>query len=146
MAVTYVNNWNNILTALKTKIKTEFRIPVYSGWDFRAKGSQFLRIIPMSSDQIDKAGFIERRIFNMDCQYYFLRRHDVKFEEYVTDTVSRLEALVHENLVLTLADGTTACDVSMGLLQFNFSIDDERFDKYFIVNWELTCEHYGNAA
>ena len=47
---------------------------------------------------------------------------------------------------ITLADNSRMVDVTMGFLEFNYSIDDERFDKYFIVNWELTCEHYGNEA
>ena len=29
MAVTYTNNWKNILTALKSKVRAEMKCPVY---------------------------------------------------------------------------------------------------------------------
>ena len=55
MAVTYTNNWKNILTAVKSKIRAEMKCPVYSGWDEQNKSNQFIRIIPVGSSQLEKA-------------------------------------------------------------------------------------------
>ena len=42
MAVTYTNNWKNILTALKSKIRAEMKCPVYSDWEQEIKSNQFV--------------------------------------------------------------------------------------------------------
>ena len=144
MAVTYTNNWKNILTALKSKIRAEMKCPVYSGWDQENKSNQFIRIIPTGSSQSDKATFMEVREFEMECQYYFLKRKDTKFQDYVLNQVSILEALVHDNITLTLADSTKAVDVTLGDLDFNVEVED--YDDYMVAQWTLTCTHFGNTA
>ena len=144
MAVTYTNNWKNILTALKSKIRAEMKCPVYSGWDQENKSNQFIRIIPTGSSQSDKATFMEVREFEMECQYYFLKRKDTKFQDYVLNQVSILEALVHDNITLTLADSTKAVDVTLGDLDFNVEVED--YDDYMVAQWTLTCTHFGNSG
>ena len=144
MAVTYTNNWKNILTALQSKIRAELKCPVYSDWDTDIKANQFIRIIPVGSSQTEKATFMEVREFEMDCQYYFLRRKDTQFQNYVLNLVSILEALVHDNITLTLADSTKAVDVTLGDLDFNVEVED--YDDYMVAQWTLTCTHYGNTA
>ena len=144
MSVTYTNNWKNILTALKSKIRAEMKCPVYSNWDQELKGNQFIRIIPIGSSQLEKATFMEVRSFSMECQYYFLRRKDNKFQDYVLNQVSILEALVHDNITLTLADDSKAVDVTLGDLDFNVEV--EGYEDYMVAQWSLTCVHYGNQA
>ena len=144
MAVTYTNNWMNILTALKSKIRAEMKCPVFSDWQETVKANQFIRIIPNGSEQLEKATFMEVREFDMDCQYYFLRRQDVKFQDYVLNQVSILEALVHDNITLTLADSTKAVNVTLGSLDFNVEVDG--YEDYMIAQWSLTCTHFGNTA
>ena len=68
MAVTYTNNWKNILTALKSKIRAEMKCPVYSDWEQEIKSNQFVKIVPTGSSQLDKATVMEVRSFEMDCQ------------------------------------------------------------------------------
>ena len=80
----------------------------------------------------------------MDCQYYFMRRKDAQFQNYVLNQVSILEALVHDNITLTLADSTKAVDVTLGDLDFNVEVED--YDDYMVAQWTLTCTHYGNTA
>ena len=114
MSVTFKNNWKQILTALKSKVRAEMKCPVYSDWDSEIRENQFIRIIPTGSSQEEKATFMEVREFNMECQYYFTRRKDSNFQNYVLNQVSLLEALVHDNITLTLADSTKAVNVIMG--------------------------------
>ena len=142
--VTYTNNWKNILTALKSKIRAEMKCPVFSDWEQEIKNNQFIRIIPTGSEQLEKATFMEVRGFEMECQYYFLKRKDTKFQDYVLNQVSILEALVHDNITLTLADSTKAVDVTLGSLDFNVDVDG--YEDYMVAQWSLSCTHYGNTA
>ena len=144
MSVTYTNNWKNILTALKSKIRAEMKCPVYSNWEEELKGNQFIRIIPVGSSQLEKATFMEVRSFDMQCQYYFLRRKDNKFQDYVLNQVSILDALVHDNITLELADATKAVDITLGDLDFNLEV--EGYDDYMVAQWSLTCTHFGNGG
>ena len=144
MAVTYTNNRKNILTALKSKIRAEMKCPVYSDWEQEIKSNQFVKIVPTGSSQLDKATFMEVRSFEMDCQYFFVKRKDNKFQDYVLNQVSILEALIHDNITLTLADNTKAVDVTLGDLDFNVEVDN--YEDYMVAQWTLTCTHFGNTA
>jgi len=144
MAVTYINNWHNILTALKSKISAEMKCPVFSGFDQTNKSNQFIKLTAEGSQQLEKASFLEVRQYNIRCQYYIIRRNDTQFEKYVYNQVGILEALVHDNITLDLADGTKAIDVSMESMEFDVEV--ENFEDYFVLQWELSCTHFGNAA
>ena len=144
MSVTYTNNWKNILTALKSKIRAEMKCPVYSNWEQDIKANQFIKIVRLGSSQLEKATFMEVRSFDMECQYYFTKRKDNKFQDYVLNQVSILEALVHDNITLTLADSTKAVDVTLGDLDFNVEVDG--YDDYMVAQWTLTCTHFGNTG
>ena len=144
MAVTYTNNWKNILTALMSKIRSEMKCPVYSDWDKEIKANQFIRIIPTGSSQTDKATHMEVREFEMECQYYFLNRKSSQFQNYVLNQVSILEALVHDNITLDLADNSKAVNVTLGSLDFDVEVDE--YDDYFVCQWNLSCTHFGNTA
>ena len=144
MSVTYTNNWKNILTALKSKIRSEMKCPVYSDWEEEIKANQFIRVIPVGSSQLDKASFIEVREFDMDCQYYFLKRKDKQFQNYVLNQVSILEALIQDNITITLADSRQAVNVTLGELDFNVEVDG--YEDYLVAEWNLSCTHFGNPA
>ena len=144
MAVTYTNNWKNILTALMSKIRAEMKCPVYSDWEKDIKGNQFIRIVPTGSSQTDKATHMEVREFEMECQYYFLNRKSSQFQNYVLNQVSILEALVHDNITLDLADNSKAINVTLGSLDFDVEVDE--YDDYFVCQWNLSCTHFGNTA
>ena len=140
MAVTYTNNWKNILTALKSKIRAEIKCPVYSNWNNEVKANQFISIMPVSSNQGDVTKSSEHRTYNMELKYYFMERKDSQFQNYVLNQISILEALVHDNPTLTLSDSTTAYNVMIGDLEFNVDPEDE-YEDYFITGWDLSCEH-----
>ena len=144
MSVTYTNNWKNILTALMSKVRAEMKCPVYSNWEQELKGNQFIRIIPIGSMQTEKATFMEVRQFTMDCQYYFLKRNDSQFQNYVLNQVSILEALIHDNITLDLADNSKAVNITLG--DFDFNVEVEGYDDYMVCQWSLTCTHFGNTA
>ena len=146
MAVTYTNVWANILKALKSKIRAEMKCPVYSDWDSEIKGNQLIRVIPVGSVQGDVTKFSEHRTFNMEVKYYFLNRKDSKFQNYVLNQVSILEALIHDNPTISLADSTTAYNVMIGDLELNAEDENEEYEDYFIAGWNLSCEHLSNLG
>lgn len=143
MSVTYTNNWKNILTALNSKIRAEMKCPVFNNWHNESKANQFISIMPVSSNQGDVTKFSEHRTYNMQCKYYFLRRKDNKFQDYVLNQVSILEALVHDNPTLTLSDSTKAYNVMIGDLDFNVDTEEE-YEDYIVAEWDLSCEHLSN--
>ena len=142
MAVTYKNTWKNILVALKSKIRAEMKCPVTTD-NTDLKSNQFIRLYPIGSDQLEKASFLETRQYNISCQYFMLRRNTPEFENYVQNQISILEALVHDNITLTLADSSLAYDVTMGAMTYDAEV--EEYDDYHIVEWDLSCTHSGNA-
>ena len=144
MAVTYTNNWKNILTALKSKIRAEMKCPVFSNWEDTSKSNQFVRLIPSGSEQGDVTKFSEHRTFNVDLQYLFLKRNNTNFQDYVLNQVSILEALIHDNPTLSLANSTTAYNVMIGDVEFN--VEDEEYEDYFIAGWDFSCEHLSNLG
>ena len=147
MAVTYTNVWKNVLTALMSKIRAEMKCPVYSDWDSEFKGNQFIRVIPTGSDQGDVTSFSEHRTFNMQLRYYFLKRKNQQFQNYVLNQVSILEALIHDNPTLSLADSTVAYNIMVGDLEFNVEDEDEeKYEDYFIAGWDMSCEHLSNLG
>jgi len=145
MAVTYTNNWKNILTALKSKIRAEMKCPVFSNFDETNKSNQFIRLIPAGSDQGDVTKFSEHRTFNVSIQYYFIDRKNQQFQDYVLNQVSILEALVHDNPTVSLADSTTAYNLMIGDLELDVEPDDE-YEDYFIAGWDFSCEHLSNLG
>ena len=98
MAVSYSNNWKNILTALMSKIKAEMKCPVFSDFNATSKANQFIRLVPRGSTLVDLATFIEVREFDIGVQYFFLNRENKEFQNYVLNQVSILEALIHDNI------------------------------------------------
>ena len=87
---------------------------------------------------------MEVREFEMECQYYFLNRKSSQFQNYVLNQVSILEALVHDNITLDLADNSKAINVTLGSLDFDVEVDE--YDDYFVCQWNLSCTHFGNTA
>ena len=145
MAVTYKNVWKNVLTALKSKIRAEMKCPVFSNFDETNKSNQFIRLIPLGSDQGDVTKFSEHRTFNVSIQYYFIDRKNQQFQDYVLNQVSILEALVHDNPTVSLADSTTAYNLMIGDLELDVEPDDE-YEDYFIAGWDFSCEHLSNLG
>ena len=145
MAVTYKNNWKNIITALMSKIKAEMKCPVFSNFDEVNKSNQFIRLMPTGSTQGDVTKFSEHRTFNINIQYFIMNQNNLQFQNYVLNQVSILEALVHDNPTISLADSTTAYNLMIGDLDLAVDPEDD-FEDYFIAGWDFSCEHLSNLG
>ena len=141
MAVTFTNNWKNILDELRSVLRTEFKgaLPVYIG----EEGSQFLRLDPVGSELLEYMHSSESREFTINVFYYFAE-HNIKKTalDHVLRYTSRIEALIHDNTSVTLTDSSNLYNCRMETTELN---PDEESGAY-VVQWEYKCQHTGNIS
>ena len=146
MAVTYTNNFNNIMDKLEEIIKTEMPVPVQKSTNDQPmlKSNAFIRLIPNGSSLVEFASHMEQREFSITIQYIFQdKRESHNFLDHVMNNSARLEALIHDNITITLADSTTAFNLRMNEMDLDADTDEEGF---FVVEYDFTCEHIGNVG
>ena len=82
----------------------------------------------------------ETREFTIQILYYFLEAN-VKDSalDHILRTVSRIEALMHDNVVMTLSDSSKVLNCRMQSTELNAGDED-----MYIVEWEYKCMHLGN--
>ena len=141
---TFENNWKNILDKLRSILRAEFKgaLPVYIGEE-GSEGTQFVRLDPIGSEFIEYMHSSESREFTINVFYYFAE-HNVKKTalDHVLRYVSRIEALIHDNVTMTLADSTQAYNCRFETTELN---PDEESGAY-VVQWEYKCQHTGNIS
>ena len=144
MAVSFENNWKNILDKLSNIFRTEFKgaLPVYIG-DEGSEGTQFIRLDPIGSEMLEYNVTSESREFTISVFYYFAE-HNLKKTalDHVLRYVSRIEALIHDNTSVTLADNSNLYNCRMETTELN---PDEESGVY-VVQWEYKCQHTGNIS
>jgi len=144
MPVTFTNNWKNILDKLRSILRTEFKgaLPVYIG-DEGQEGTQFLRLDPVGSELLEYMVSSETREFTINVFYYFAE-HNIKKTalDHVLRYTSRIEALIHDNMTITLADNTNAFNCRFETMELN---PDEESGVY-VVQWEWKGQHQGNFS
>tara|TARA_Y100001973_G_C5192144_1_gene331677 strand:- start:1625 stop:2059 length:435 start_codon:yes stop_codon:yes gene_type:complete len=144
MAVTFTNNFKNILDKLESVIKTEFKgaLPTCVGYD-KMHGSQYLRIVPESSSLLTLMTDSEERQYNIKLIYYFDEKMiNTKTIDHILRYTSRIEALIHDNVIMTLSDSTTALNCKIQSTQINA----EQGDGIHTVEMEWQCSHVGNIG
>ena len=146
MAVTFTNNWKNILDKLESLLRAEFKgaMPIYRGSKSRA-GNQFLRLIPQSSELTEYSVSSEMREFTILMQYYLT---DSNTKETVLDHVlrytSRIEALIHDNMTMELSDSPATEAFNCRMETTTLNADDD--DTTYLVEWEYKCQHLANSG
>ena len=143
MAVSFTNNWKNILDKLENTLRTEFKgaLPVYRGNKAPA-GSTYLQLNPIGSELLEYNVTSETREFTIQILYYFLEAN-VKDSalDHILRTVSRIEALIHDNMAMTLSDSSNLFNCRMQNTELNAGDED-----MYIVEWEYKCMHLGNIS
>tara|TARA_Y100001963_G_scaffold77247_1_gene107092 strand:+ start:180 stop:629 length:450 start_codon:yes stop_codon:yes gene_type:complete len=141
---TFENNWKNILDKLRNILRNEFKgaLPVYIG-DEGQEGSQFIRLDPVGSELLEYMVSSETREFTVNVFYYFAE-HNIKKTalDHVLRYTSRIEALIHDNMTITLADNTNLLNCRMETMELN---PDEESGVY-VVQWEWKGHHQGNFS
>ncbi len=145
MAVTFTNNWKNILDKLESILETEFKgaLPVYKGNNIPKGVNQALQLIPTGSVLTNYNATSETREFSITVRFIFA---EVNVRETALDHIlryiSRIEALIHDNVAMTLSDSSNAFNCRFESTELN---SDEESGIY-ITEWAWKCQHLGNMS
>ena len=143
MAVSFTNNWKNILDKLEGVMRTEFKgaLKVYRGNKAPA-GTTYLQLNPVGSELLEYNVTSETREFTIQILYYFLEANvkDTALD-HILRTVSRIEALIHDNMAMTLTDSSSLFNCRMQNTTLNAGEED-----MYVVEWEYKCMHLGNIS
>ena len=143
MAVNFTNNFTNILNKLRNTLRTEFKgtLPVYIGHEQKEQGNQYLRLDPVGSTLSEYSVSSEMREFQINMFYYFADPNVNKSSlDHVLRFVSRIEALIHDNITMTLTDSTNCFNCRIEATELN-ALDDEN---EYVVQFEWRGQHLGN--
>ena len=145
MAVTFTNNWKNILDKLESVLETEFKgaLPVYKGNTVPKGVNQALQLIPTGSVLSEYNTTSETREFSVTVRFIFA---EVNVKETALDHIlryiSRIEALIHDNMSMALSDSSDAFNCRFESTELN---SDEESGVY-ITEWAWKCQHLGNIG
>ena len=145
MAVNFTNNWKNILDKLESVLETEFKgaLPVYKGNTVPKGVNQALQLIPTGSVLNEYNATSETREFSITIRFIFA---EVNVKETALDHilmyVSRIEALIHDNVAMDLSDSSNAFNCRFESTELN--TDEE--SGIYITEWAWKCQHLGNIG
>ena len=150
MAVNISNIWKNILDKLESVLETEFKgaLPVYKGNTVPKGVNQALQLIPTGSVLNEYNATSETREFSITIRFIFA---EVNVKETALDHilryVSRIEALIHSNVSMTLDKGSDADNSNAFNCRFestDLNADEE--SGIYITEWDWKCQHLGNVS
>ena len=144
MAIIPENTFKKILDKLENLIETEFKgaLPTCVGYE-KMHGSQYLRILPESSTLISFMTDSEERQYNIKLIYYFDEKMvNTKTMDHILRYTSRIEALVHDNIIMTLSDSSKSFDCRVQSTQLNTDTENS----IYTVEMEWQCNHVGNIG
>ena len=144
MAVSFTNNWKNILDKLRSVLRSEYgsTLPVFVGDEDSAASSQYIRLDPQGSELIEVMTNSETRGFTVNIFYVFSGANVKKTAlDHILRFVSRTEALIHDNGSMDLATGT-AHDCRFQSTELG--TDEE--ENVYIVSWVWQCSLMGNIS
>ena len=145
MAVNFTNNWKNILDKLESILETEFKgaLPVYKGKDIPKGANQALQLIPTGSVLTEYNATSETREFSVTVRYVFADANvNERALDHILRQISRIEALIHDNVVMTLSDSSNAFNCRFESTDLN--TDDE--SGIYVTEWAWKCQHLGNLG
>ena len=143
MPVTFTNNFKNILDKLQSVFRTEFKntLPVFVGEENEKVGSQFLRLDPIGSELIEYNVNAELREYTINIFLYFGdKSHNRTKLDAVLRLVSRIEALIHDNISMTLSDSSNLFNNRLESTTLDAVEDSENY----VVQFEFRGQHLGN--
>ena len=145
MAVNFTNNWKNILDKLESILETEFKgaLPVYKGKDIPKGVNQSVQLIPTGSVLTDYNVSSETREFSVTLRYVFAEANvNERALDHILRQVSRIEALIHDNVSMQLSDNTNAFNCRFESTDLN--TEDE--SGIYVAEWVWKCQHLGNIG
>ena len=143
MPITPENTFKNILDKLRNVLRTEFKgaMPIYIGHETKEVATQYLRLDPVCSTLNENNVNGEMREYQINMFYYFADPNVNKSSlDHVLRFVSRIEALIHDNITMTLSDSTNCFKCRVESTELN-ALDDEN---EYVVQFEWRGQHLGN--
>ena len=143
MPVTFTNNFKNILDKLRNVLRTEFKgtLPIYIGHETKEVATQYLRLDPIGSTLSEYNVNGEIREYQVNMFYYFADPNVNKSSlDHVLRFVSRIEALIHDNIKMTLSNSTDCFNCRIDSTELN-ALDDEN---EYVVQFEWRGQYLGN--
>ena len=143
MAVSFTNNFKNILDKLRNVLRTEFKgtLPIYIGHETKEVATQYLRLDPIGSTLSEYNVNGELREYQVNMFYYFADPNVNKSSlDHVLRFVSRIEALIHDNIKMTLSNSTDCFNCRIESTELN-ALDDEN---EYVVQFEWRGQYLGN--
>ena len=144
MAVAFTNNWKNILDKLRSVLRSEYgnTLPVFIGDEDSASSSQYIRLDPQGSELTEYNVDSEIREFTVNVFYVFSGANVKKTAlDHILRFVSRTEALIHDNISMTLSDSSIAYNCRMQSTELDTVEED-----IYVVKWEWKCLHKANLT
>ena len=145
MSVSFSNNWKSILDKLESILENEFKgaLPVYKGNSIPAGVNQAIQLIPSGSTLSEYNATSETREFTIDIRFVFNEANvNETALDHILRQVSRVEALIHDNVAMTLSDSSQAFNCRFESTDLNA---DEETGIYIVV-WDYKCQHLGNIG
>lgn len=146
MAVTFTNNFKNILDKLEFVLESEFKrtLPVYKGNTVPKGVSKAIQLIPTGSILTEYNANSETREYSITIRFIF---SEINVKEIALDHiltyVERIQALIaKENVSMTLADNSNAFNCRIESTELN---SDEESGIY-VTESAWKCQHLGNIS
>ena len=143
MAISFTNNWKNILDKLQSVLRTEFgsTLKIYRG-KVISPGNQYLTLLPLGTTLSEYNVSSEIREFSVSMEYHFRDPNmNEKALDHITRVVSRIEALIQNNISMTLSDSSSAFNCRVESTDLGGGDESE-----YIVVLEWACQHLGNVG
>ena len=145
MAVNFSNNWKLILDKLESILETEFKgaLPVYKGNAIPKGVNQAIQFIPVGSELSEYNTTSETREFTIEIRFIFNEANvNETALDHILRQVSRIEALIHDNVSMTLSDSSSAFNCRFESTELNA----EEESGIYVVLWDYKCQHLGNVG
>ena len=147
MAVNFTNNWKNILDKLESILETEFKgaLPVYKGKDIPKGVNQAIQLIPTGTVLIEYNVTSETREFSITLRYVFAEANvNEKALDHILRQISRIEALIHDNVTMTLSDSNNSRAINCRFETTSLNTDEN--SGAHITEWDWKCNYMGNIS
>jgi hypothetical protein len=149
MAVTFTNNFKNILDKLESIIEAEFKgaLPVYKGNTVPKGVNQALQLIPTGSVLLDYNATSETREFSITVRFIFNEANVRETAlDYVLRYVSRIEALIHDNVSMSYTNENSQTENAFNCRFESTELNTDEESNIYVVEWDYKCQYLGNVS
>ena len=149
MAVTFTNNFKNILDKLESIIESEFKgaLPVYKGNSIPAGVNQAIQIIPVGSVLLEYNGTSETREFTINVKFVFSEANvNETALDHILRYVSRVEALIHDNVTMSYTNENSNTEIAFNCRFESTELNADEDMGAYVTDWVWKCSHVGNIS